>query len=44
MKGDYGLVQECPLHICCLLLHAGEFTPLLHVGVEVIDFYFGMQM
>jgi hypothetical protein len=31
--------KHSPLHICCRLLHAGEFTSLLHVGVEVIDFF-----
>jgi hypothetical protein len=27
------------LHICCLLLHTGEFTSILHAGVEAIDFF-----
>jgi hypothetical protein len=27
------------MHICCLILHDGEFTSLLHACVEVIDFF-----
>jgi hypothetical protein len=32
------------VHICCYILHAVEFTSLLHIGVEAIVFYFDMQM
>jgi hypothetical protein len=38
MQGDQGCLQARPLYIYCLILHAGEFTSLLHVGVEVIVF------
>jgi hypothetical protein len=37
-------LQACPLHLYCLLLYAGEFTSLLHACVEVVVFYFDMQM
>jgi hypothetical protein len=36
MQGDLGCLQARSLHICCLILHASEFTSLLHTGVEVI--------
>jgi hypothetical protein len=39
MQGDEGCLQVCLLHICCLILYAGEFTYLLHAGVEVIIFF-----
>jgi hypothetical protein len=36
MEGNHGHLQARPLHICCHILHAGEFNSLLHTGVEVI--------
>jgi hypothetical protein len=38
VKGDQGHLQAHPLHICCHILHTGEFTSLLHASVEVIVF------
>jgi hypothetical protein len=38
MEGDQECLQACPRHICCHILLAGEFTSLLHTGLEVIFF------
>jgi hypothetical protein len=39
MIGYQGHPKACSLHICRQILHAGEFTSLLHAGVEIIVFF-----